>query len=93
MDSLFYEESLNRGIHIYFRALPGGIKKNHGALRSGDILFDILNTGRAFTAPSYLDERKYRWAGPINPFTINSIDEIEEVPVWIDTIFNMGDDI
>ena len=88
LNSLFYERSLNKGLHIYFRALEGVGKKNHGSLRSGDILFDILNVGRAFTSPSYLGNKKYQW-GEINPFTIQSLDDIQEVPLWINDLFNM----
>jgi hypothetical protein len=88
LSSLFYEKSLNNGLHIYFRSLSGGGKKNYGALRSGDILFDILNRGRAFTSPSHLGNKKYEW-GEINPFTIQSLNDIQEVPDWINDVFNM----
>lgn len=88
LESLFYEKSLNGGIHIYFRSLPGAGKKNYGPLKSGDILFDVLNKGRAFTSPSKLGEKEYKW-GKINPFTIQSLQEIQEVPLWINDVFNM----
>lgn len=85
LDSFFYERSMNGGVHIYFRSEGISGKKNYGSLRSGEIVFDALNKGRAFTSPSYFGDKRYEW-GPINPFTIKSLDEIGKVPDWMNDI-------
>jgi len=86
LSDLFYENSLNNGLHIYFRKKPNASKKNYKGNKVGNVLFDILNTGRAFTSPSYFGEKKYQW-GDMNPFTINSLEDIQEVPDWINQVF------
>jgi len=81
LDSLFYERSLNKGFHIYFR-WNGESRKNLAHRKLDGVIFDVLFMGRAFTTPSQLGERRCQW-GSKNPFTINSFDYIPEAPDWL----------
>jgi len=85
LDSLFWENSM-RGIHVYFRRKEQGRIKSFKGLSDGDIRFDILNSGKAFTTPSKFEKWEYKW-GKITPFTISSIEEIPEVPEWLNDVF------
>lgn len=81
LDSLFWERSLNNGLHIYFR-WTGEHRKNLVNRKAGPIVFDFLFGGRAFTTPSNLGGKSCQW-GPKNPFTISQINEIPEAPEWL----------
>lgn len=82
LESLFYERSLNSGLHIYFRNSNNIELSKYKKAKADGIDFDFLYTGRAFTAPSYLDDKFYEW-GEKTPFTINSLYEIDHIPQWL----------
>jgi hypothetical protein len=77
-----------RGIHVYFRRKKEGRIKSFKGLSDGDIRFDILNSGKAFTTPSKFEKFEYQW-GKNTPFTISSIEEIPEVPEWLNDVFRI----
>ena len=87
LDSLFWEKSM-RGIHVYFRRKDRAHIKSFKGLSDGDIRFDILNSGKAFTTPSKFEKWEYKW-GKNTPFTISSIEEIPEVPEWLNDVFRI----
>lgn len=77
-----------RGIHVYFRRKEIPRIKSFKGLSDGDIRFDILNSGKAFTAPSKFKKWGYQW-GKNTPFTISSLEEIPEVPEWLNDVFKI----
>ncbi len=86
VDSLFYETSLNGGLHIYFKAPTNKAKSSHIGLSKGKIRFDILNTGKAFTEPSNIGNKRCKF-GRMNPFSIKGLEEIQDIPEWVQDLF------
>jgi hypothetical protein len=83
LDDFFHEKTRNGGYHLYFRS-----KEKHrniiGNFYSG-IRIDILLTGRVFTSPSSFNWKSYSF-GKIKPDDLKSINDIMEMPEWLDYI-------
>jgi hypothetical protein len=60
--TLIMENTLNQGLHLYFQIGEMQIHTQHYK-KLGGIHYDILTDMRAFTAPSYLADKKYAWRG------------------------------
>lgn len=79
INELLYENTLNDGLHLYFRIDPLLKKNNQYKKTYNNIRFDVLFNGRSFTAPSMFGGKSY---GDLNKsiFDIKSILEIPEFP-------------
>jgi len=83
ISDFFYETSINGGIHIYFRKKNNGIERNIYEGRKNHIIFDVIYTGSVFVYPSEAEGDKYE-RGEISIFTINTINEIEFMPHFLE---------
>jgi hypothetical protein len=82
LNTLFYEKTGNQGLHIFFRKKPGSTNINKYNVNKFGIQFDVLYSGRVFTTPSFFMGRTYEF-GTITPFSIKTIEEIQEMPDWV----------
>jgi hypothetical protein len=77
-DTFLMENSLNGGLHIFFRSPNLEIETKH-FLEFRGIGFDFLTKGRVFTSPSFFKQKKYQWwNGGIREF--ESKKEIQIIP-------------
>jgi len=83
IDHFIYEKTRNGGYHIYFRSSER-YKNIMGKSYCG-IGIDILMVGRIFTSPSSFNGKKYTF-GKIKLEGLNSINDIGEIPEWLDEL-------
>ena len=76
---LLYETTLNNGLHLYFRIDPSIKGRNQYKKIHEDLHFDVLFTGKSFTAPSEFNNKRY---SDLNRsiFNIKSLYDIPEFP-------------
>lgn len=91
LSDYFVEKTLNGGYHIFFR-IPKELKKRnlYGCKKLG-VRFDLLYSGRVFTTPSSYESREYRFLN-IDPFSIISIDQIQDYTDPLIQLFINGSD-
>jgi hypothetical protein len=85
-DSLLIENSMNKGLHLYFRT-EGLIIKNEHFKELNGIHFDVLSNFRAFTSPSMFNGKQYEWIG--NNF--NLITDIDKIPAFPESLADFID--
>lgn len=75
-DTFLIENSLNGGLHIFFRNTGTKLETKH-FLQYHGIGFDVLTKDRVFTSPSFFKSKKYEWwNGGIKEFTSK-----EDIPI------------
>lgn len=79
IDDLFGEISLNGGIHLYFRIPDEKKVKNQYKKSYKNLNYDLLFSGKCFTAPSVFNNKRYDVLNK-SIFDINSIEEIPYFP-------------
>ena len=79
LNDLLYETTLNNGLHLYFRIDPSIKGRNQYKKIYNDLHFDVLFTGKSFTAPSEFNHKKYSELNR-SIFNIESIYDIPEFP-------------
>lgn len=77
MSDLFMEKTLNHGLHVYFR-FDKKIKNQYG-LKYGDMNFDLLFSGKSFSAPSRFENKNYTFINK-SIFDLRSLNDIPEFP-------------
>ena len=85
LSDFLYENTMNGGIHIFFR--DKDFKKNTYRNDNNGISFDLLCQGRVFTSPTSYGEQKYTF-GEKSPLDLNSLQEIGKMPKCIKELIN-----
>lgn len=81
-----YENTMNKGLHIYFRKNGMRIKNEHFKRMEG-IDFDVLTRRRAFTSPSSFNKKEYKW---IND-SFGRISSINDFPKFPESLLDFID--
>jgi hypothetical protein len=90
IDDFLAESTMNGGIHIYFKAPNRRINRNVYAIKHGNINFDVLFSGKSFSAPSKYKDLEYRFINK-SVFDLDSIDEIQEFPTELNFLLKIRD--
>jgi hypothetical protein len=90
IEDFLAESTMNGGIHIYFKAPNRKLNRNVYAIKHGNINFDVLFSGKSFSAPSKYNNLEYRFINK-SVFDINSIDEIQEFPRELNFLLKIRD--
>jgi hypothetical protein len=87
IQDLLYETTLNNGLHLYFRLDRSLKKRNQYKKIHNNLHFDVLYTGKSFTAPSRFNDKKYSELNK-SIYNIKSIYDIPEFPESLNFLLN-----
>ena len=90
IEDFLVETTLHNGYHLYFKTPKNINYKNIYGLKIGDLQYDLLFTGKAFSSPSSYNNIEYRFINK-SVLDINSLDDIQDLPDCLFFLLNNRD--